>query len=167
MNVRPEAVVAVEYFPPELPVWLPSGPFAPALELLRRGSRYKRNPRDAAYMRALLEETYGGGAAVVAAPALAPAALRGAREVVLLWPDGNGFGWASVERRVQAWKSRSCRVFVLNGRRRRFELTPAIRAAYLVRRMLERFWVGELAFSLVFLIASPLLVSWDLLRRRH
>jgi hypothetical protein len=163
LNVRPEGVVAVEHFPPELPVWLSRGPF----ERLRRASRYKRNPRDAAYMHALLEDTYGAGVAVVSGPAMVPEALRKAREVVLLWPDGNGFGWATVERQVRTWKSRSCRVFVLNGRRRRFELTPAVRAGYLVRRILERLWVGELAFAGVFVVVSPLLVGWDLLRGHH
>jgi hypothetical protein len=164
LNPTSATTVAVEHFPEELPRRLLTGRLSAPFARLRRVSSYKRNPRDAAYMRAVLEDTYGDGVAVVAASTLTPAALREASEVVLLWPDGNGFGWSIVERRVRAWKSPSCRIFVLNGRCRCFELTPAVQASYLARRVLERFWIGELVFSVLFFAISPWLVAWDLIR---
>jgi hypothetical protein len=162
--VTPQSVVAVAYFPAELPPGLTGGPFRKPVELLRRASRYKRNPRDASYMRQLLEETYGRGVGVVEAPSIDRATLYQANHVVLLWPDGNGFGWAGVERRVRDAIDPSCKVFVLNGRRRHFELTAATHASYLARRLLERFWVGEIAFTLVFVVLSPFFVASDFLR---
>jgi hypothetical protein len=37
-------------------------------------------------------------------------------------------------------------------------------ASYRLRRILERFWVGELAFTVAFVAVSPLLVGWDMIR---
>src|SRR5262249_52185548 len=102
------------------------GARAPWHRLFNKLSRLafaKRNPRDATYMKHLAAATLGEACRFVeAGPDLAPELLRAADEIVLLWPDGNGYGWAPLERAVFRHKAPPARVLVLNGRRRQFEL---------------------------------------------
>ena len=133
-----------------------------------RASRAKRCPRDADYLRGLAARHLDSSCRLVEVPeALDPQLLRSADEIVLLWPDGNGYGWSPVEWAVFRHKAPLAHVSVLNGRGRHFELTPRVLASYRLRRTLERFWVGELAFTVTFLAFSPLLVGWDLIKGRR
>ncbi len=151
----------------EYPGWLRFGLPRAAFRRLSAASRSKRNPRDQEQMLGLARAAFGPDSRVVRAHEIEPRLLADASEIVLLWPDGNGYGWGRVERRVFARKAPSCAVVVLNGRRRRFTLSRWLRVGYLVRRILERFWVAEIAFSLLFLLVSPCLVVWDLATGRR
>jgi hypothetical protein len=113
-------------------------------------------------MEILRAQGVPGDAGTLEASDLSPARLRNVEDIVLLWPDGSGYGWFPVERRIWAWKDKSAKVRVLNGRRRSFRLTSGLWAAYLFRRFMERFWIGEMAFSLLFFVVSPFLVIWDI-----
>jgi hypothetical protein len=125
----------------------------------------KRYPRNADYLRGLAARRLDPSCRLVEVPeALEPQLLRSADEIVLLWPDGNGYGWSPVERVVFRHKAPLAQVSVLNGRGRRFKLTPRVLASYRLRRTLERFWVAEFAFTVAFLALSPLLVGWDMIR---
>jgi hypothetical protein len=122
----------------------------------RRTLREKANPRPPEYMRALFAERHPDGEVVSEVPA-------DASEIVLLYPDAIGLGFAGIERRL----SRDVSVGVLNGRRREFVLDRRTRTALLVRRVLERTMAGE-AFALVVLaLATPPLLLADLVRGRR
>jgi hypothetical protein len=132
-------------------------------------SVFRRHPRDARYMRELVGHAHGGQylerVRQVSGPRdLDAKALSSLRAVVLLWRDGNGTGWLPIERHVLRHTSGNARVLVLNGRRRQFELTPAARRAYLLRRFLGKSFVVEAAFFVGFLITSPFLFAWDQVR---
>jgi hypothetical protein len=145
-----------------------TGPLARVLRKFSRAAREKQNPRSADYLRSLAVSHLDRSCRLAEAPAaLDPPLLRSADEIVLLWPDGNGHGWSPIERAVFRHKAPLARVSVLNGRRRRFELTPRVLAGYRLRRTLERLWVGEFAFTVAFLVLSPLLVGWDMTRGRR
>src|SRR5215210_5157716 len=105
---------------------------------LRRASEVKRNPRSHDYMEALAREV-GGGEWTLADDndELTDALIRGASRIVLLWPDATGLGSAAVEDRVARVKSAATPVFVLNGRRRYFELTPEMRRRFRSRRFMQ------------------------------
>lgn len=118
-------------------------------------------------MRDLAGELLGDSCKLMQADALSPENLGNAERIVLLWPDGNGYGWFWVERRTLAWKAGGTKVTVLNGRRRCFDLTMRVWSTYCFRRFLERFWVGELVFSLLFVMVSPLILAWDISRGRR
>jgi hypothetical protein len=147
-----------------------------ALNKLVRVGRYKRNARTPAYMRQLAADMLGHDCELVDAEGALlgerPGAEIGERiaaasELVLLWPDATGYGWRPLERRVFALRRRGARVFALSGRRRYFELTPAVLASFRVRRVLERFWLGEILLGTALLLAAPALVAWDFARGRR
>jgi len=83
-------------------------------------------------------------------------------QIILLWPDGNGMGWSSIERKVIRAKNATARVYVLNGRRRLFELQRRIWRGYKVRRFLEKSFLLESGVLVVFLLTAPILALWDL-----
>lgn len=93
--------------------------------------------------------------------------IAAARHVVLLWPDAIGYGWAPIERAVFRGKPPGAPVTVVTGRRRRLDLTTRTLLAFRLRRLAERFWLGEAAFAAVLLLSSPFLVVWDLARGRR
>jgi hypothetical protein len=81
--------------------------------------------------------------------------------VVLLWPDANGIGWTPIERKVFNNRSRDCRVDVLNGRGRLFELKWHLWRSFQVKRFLEKSFIPEILMVVGFLITSPVMALWD------
>jgi hypothetical protein len=82
-------------------------------------------------------------------------------QIVLLWPDANGMGWSDIERELFK-KMRDCAcVYVLNGRRRFFELSKSRWRAFQIRRALEASFLSEVCVFVVFLVTAPVLALWD------
>jgi hypothetical protein len=167
-------VLYIDYSGPSHAIlqWLAGRSGSPNLfklvERIRVDSASRRNPRTAQYMAALIEGRGNAGTVVrvTDAQTLDPRQLGAARTIVLLWRDGNGCGWSRVERIVFRHKRPECPVLVLNGRRREFVLTPSIRRTYLLRRFVEKTLLPEMAAFMAFVLLSPLLVAWDVLRGR-
>jgi len=159
--------LCVSFFPSEYPSWLGKALSHSFYNLLCKASNYKRNPRNLAYTRALVTQTLGEGCLIVKARHLSESRLKDADEIVLLWPDSNGYGWFGVERRILAWKKKHSKIMILNGRRRCFNLSRSLWIMYLLRRFMERFWIGEIIFSLFFLCISPFLMLWDFIRGKQ
>ncbi len=158
--------LCIFYQPHDYPSWLGKGFLRPAFNLLSKASNYKRNPRDERYMKDLVESVFLNDYQWVEAKSLRSEILRKVEEIVMIWPDGNGYGWLWVEFRVFLWTDKNCKIMVLNGRRRYFQLTTQVWLAYWLRCFLERFWIGELIFSLIFVVVSPVMAGWDLLKGR-
>lgn len=136
--------------------------------LYRRAVWFKSNPRSASAMEQLFHETRPDGRFVDVSK------TKGWRReaadcetVVLLYPDAIGLGFGAIERQVLRNRARNNRARVLNGRTRDFLLTPSARRGLRLRRMLEHTMAGELLFALVFLGATPLMLSYDLVRGRR
>jgi ubiquinone/menaquinone biosynthesis C-methylase UbiE len=72
--------------------------------------------------------------------------LSAVDEVVLLYPDAIGQGYQHIESLLADMEQ----VYVVNGRRRVFQLTPKTRRDLKVRRILEKFFVMEALTSLLF-----------------
>ena len=137
------------------------------LLLWRKAVWFKANPRDAAYMGALLAEHWPGAAAVdVGRDRDWTRDLAAAREIVLLYPDAIGIGFGAIERRILDAAPRA-EITVLTGRRRRFLLDRATRRGLLVRRFLERSMLLECLMGLGLLLATPVLLGVDLARGRR
>src|SRR5579872_4056435 len=83
---------------------------------------------------------------------------RAVSEIVLIWPDANGMGWAPIERQIFRNAAPGARVLVVNGRRRRIELTRNSWRSMRWRRFLEKSLVVELAFTVAFLFITPALI---------
>jgi hypothetical protein len=122
---------------------------------------FKANPRDEPYLRALFAERYPGGR-IGGLDEVAQAA-----RVVLLYPDAIGIGWSGIERGVRRRARPGAELRVLNGRRRDFALDGAMRRRLAVRRAFESALLGETLFTALFLLATPPLLAWDLLRGRR
>jgi len=86
------------------------------------------------------------------------------REILLLWTDAIGVGCRPLERRLL---KPGGRVTVLTGRRRTFELTRRRWRSLQFRRVLEKYLIGEMFFTAMFLVTTPALVVWDWLRGRR
>jgi hypothetical protein len=136
-------------------------------ELYRRAVWLKANPRDEAYMRALFAERYPGGVFTTTGGDDWRRALPSADTVVLLYPDSNGINFSEVEREVARIKKTWATVRVLNGRRRDFVLSRAVRRALRRRRFVERAMLGEALAVFIFAAATPFFVASDLLRGRR
>jgi len=134
-------------------------------------SASRRNPRSREYMNLLAAEhgAHPDNAWIHLedASTLPSIPLDGVERIVLLWRDGNGTGWRTVERHVFANKAPGASVAVLNGRRRAFELTPALWRGYVTRRFVEKSLVPDVAIAAMLLTLSPVIIGWDLIRGRH
>jgi hypothetical protein len=135
--------------------------------LYRRGVQYKANPRDEAYMRALFAERYPDGVLIRADHAAWRREVAGADTIVLVYPDSIGLGFRRIESAVRRAARPGATVRVLNGRRRDFEWTAAVRRQLYVRRMLERTMAVELVSVFAFLVVTPCLLAADLVRGRR
>ena len=136
--------------------------------LYRRAVWLNSNPRNAAYMKQLLGETWPGARFVDIRSE--PAWLNGAKDcetLVLLYPDAIGLGIGAIERKVLRARRGRGGVQILTGRRRQFALTRPVRRVLLMRRLLERAMLGEVLFGLVFVVTTPLLLTLDLARGRR
>ncbi len=136
--------------------------------LYRRAVWFKSNPRSAAAMEQLFLESFSDGRFVdVAKTNRWQHEAADCETVVLLYPDAIGLGFGAIERQVLRRHGGGRQTRVLNGRRRDFLLTPSVRRGLRLRRILERTMAGELLFGLVFLVATPLMLSFDLVRGRR
>lgn len=159
--------VCITYFPDDYPAWIGPGPFKPLFHLLVKASCYRRNPRGIKYMKSLADEFFGTNYKLIDSKNLSIGKLKEEDEIVLLWPDGNGYSWFRIEQKIFKWKKDSAKLYVLNGRRRYFPLSRSLWRAYLLRRVVERYWVGELLFMPLFLIMTYFFLAFDLLRGRR
>jgi hypothetical protein len=82
--------------------------------------------------------------------------------IVCLYPDALGSGWRSVERDLQYFHGET---WVLNGRRRFFQLTKMDHRALKWRRFITSLWISEIIL-IVSLFAIGLVVAmWDAIRQ--
>ncbi len=132
---------------------------------LGRMALHKANPRDEAYMRALFQERYPQGHWHTYDGDF-PAEAAVAAEVVLLYPDAIGQGFAHLERAALREKAPYAALRALTGRRRLFVLDRTTRRQLARRRLMERTLAGEVLFTLVFLLVTPLYVLADAVRGR-
>lgn len=137
------------------------------LYLVRWAQWFKANPRSADYMRQLFAERHPGGefidANAVDAETLV-ARIGAAGEIVLLYPDAIGLGFGGIEKLVRRGSDPMAGVHVLNGRRREFVFSYNARRSLLKRRFLERTMLPELLTGLLMLMATPVLLTLDLLK---
>ena len=131
---------------------------------LARIARYKRNPRPPEYMRHVAASVVPQASVIEVDGPLPVAALAEARQIVLLWPDAIGYGWAPLEREVFRHKRADAEVYAVTGRRRTFTLTPSTLFGLRLRRLAERLWLGEAVMAIGLLVSAPFLVMWDFAR---
>jgi hypothetical protein len=93
--------------------------------------------------------------------------VSGAQQIVLLYPDAIGLGWGPVERAVLRRAAPGAEVRVLNGRRRDFVLDRRARFRLELRRWFETALIGEAAATVSFVLLTPVLLAWDVLRGRR
>ncbi len=132
---------------------------------------YRRNPRSREYMQRTAGEVVPALQAHEVRVVGSDRRLDGVdwaavKNVVLLWPDANGTGWAGIERQVFRRKRLDAGVFVLNGRRRCFVLNRMDRRGFIWRRALEKTLAVELILLLGFVVTTPWLLAWDLINGR-
>jgi hypothetical protein len=136
---------------------------------------FRRYPRPWEYMNALMPRHISSAHLTLAKPfntdvsvaSLPQVDWQRLRQIVLLWPDANGTGWSMIERWVFRHKIFETRVYVLNGRGRLFELTRPGWRRWRMKRFLEKSYLAEIGFLLVFLATSPFLSLWDAVTRRR
>jgi hypothetical protein len=131
---------------------------------------YRRYPRSLAYMQQLVERVLPGFQAEKAQLVTSQQELERVpwsqfSTVVVLWPDANGAGWTSVETHVFSKKMPGCRVYVLNGRGRLFDLNRRLWRSYQFKRVLEKSFVLETLVLGIFLVTSPVMALWDLVTK--
>jgi O-antigen/teichoic acid export membrane protein len=139
---------------------------------LARDSAARRTPRSRQYMEKLAAEKipdFDGSRLIVIDDAETNGKIDWSApdEIVLLWPDANGTGWGDLERKIFARKQYSARVIVVNGRRRCFVLDRARWRAVRARRLLEKSLIMEVAFLGAFIVLTPWLLAWDVVRERR
>ena len=129
---------------------------------------YKANPRSEDYMQQLFAEHYPGGAYInIDQESKWQKAVLKADEVILLYPDAIGLGFARVEREVKRLLQPWAGLRALNGRRRSFRVNAITLLGLRLRRFLERSMLGEVLATLAFLLVTPLLAVKDWARGRN
>jgi len=159
--------LGVFYDPPSYP-WL--GSLGIAGGLVSRLNGYlnaQRAPRSLDYMRSAMAAIWPEyqDVQVLAAPAdLTALNLNSTHNLVLLWPDANGMGWAAMERQVRRCAPPECKVVILNGRKRTFDFGSAIHQKLRRRRVFEKSLLMNVLFGVLFLVSAPFLWIYDLAR---
>ena len=138
------------------------------LALQRKAVWLKANPRDEDYMKTLFFSRWPHGSYVNAdKDSHWDERVPLVDEIVLLYPDAIGLRFRSIEKRVFRLKKTWTSVRVLNGRRREFPLSNAALRQLHLRRFLERWMIGEIVATLLFVVATPLLFTVDWVRGRR
>jgi hypothetical protein len=124
--------------------------------------RYKANPRSSETMKRMFTERFPAGNLVEFDLKI----INQADEVVLLYPDAIGLGWGKAERKIRQQTLPNTLVSCLNGRGRYFILARRTQVSLRLRRMLEKTLLVEFLSSVVFVILTPILFSYDFVCRR-
>lgn len=82
-------------------------------------------------------------------------------KIILLYPDSIGIGFEKIEKYLKGSK-----VYVLNGRKRKFKLSKGMKIRMKLRRFLERTMFLEFIFIPIFIISTAIFLFMDLLRGR-
>jgi hypothetical protein len=145
--------------------WIPNRYVRRLFEKLDGYHEYRGNPRSLAYMKDLAGHYVGN---VDQGTIGDPSMLRKiptVEQIILLWPDANGMGWFRLERHVFKKKKSNSLVYVLNGRRRLFELTRRQWRTIAFKRFLEKSFLLEFGVLMLFMVTAPLLALWDSILR--
>lgn len=159
-------ILCIHHFPPVYPELLQRGRMGYFFNRLGLYLDRRRNPRDLEYMENLCRERFGNGYTLVAASKISDVQIGNADQVVLLWPDGNGYGWYQTENTVFRNMKKGAQLHVLNGRRRYFPYSKRGQLPYLLRRSAERLWLAEIASTVVFILVTPFLLLLDFAKGR-
>lgn len=159
-------VVGLFLSPLDAPRPTGNGLAARLLATYRWAVRFKANPRDPAYMEALLREHWPDARIEIVDDASWRSHVTEAGTIVLLYPDAIGLGFGAFERALLRALPSDRPLQVLNGRRRRFSLTPATLRSLRTRRALERSMVGELLATPFIVGAGAVLAVYDRLQGR-
>jgi hypothetical protein len=154
--------VGVLYIPPDY-----AKPKGGLLALWRRHLVANAGVRNRDYMDALFRSHFPRGTLLELDNRQVPTdVIDRAKTIVLLFPDAIGMDFGGIERVIASrcpWK----RVLALNGRRRLFQLDARMRRRLALLRFLEALRIPEMIFLLVFLVATPALVLFDMMIRRR
>lgn len=138
------------------------------LEKYRRMVWYKANPRREVYMKKEFFEHWPDGIFVNAdTDSEWHHKISKADTIVLLYPDAIGLGFGQIESRVAQVKKKWAAVRILNGRKRSFLLTPFVWRQLISRRFLERSMLGEIIFTALFIVITPIFVIIDKIKGRE
>jgi len=133
-----------------------------------RAVHFKANPRSKEYMQSLFMEYFPGGEFIdTAQQGDWPSRVQRADRIVLLYPDATGIGFCKTERKLIRIMPKGCIILALNGRRRLFEFNWLTRKALYLRRLLERYMIGEITAAVFIMLATPFLWLWDQLRGKR
>lgn len=124
--------------------------------------RYKSNPRSSEIMKAMFKEHFPTGKLVNSCLM----SINPADEIILLFPDAIGLNWGETERKINQQVQPNTLISCLNGRGRYFVLTRRTQFSLRLRRLLEKTLITEFLSSIAFVILTPILLSYDLIRRR-
>jgi hypothetical protein len=108
----------------------------------------RANPRPFEYMKSALESIYPEAEIMLLEDI--PPALK---KVILMYPDSIGLGQGSLESYLT---KRGVELFILNGRKRHFELTSSVRRKLRLKRFLETSFLFEFLGLLFLLIFASL-----------
>jgi hypothetical protein len=129
---------------------------------------FKANPRGEKYMKDLFTEYFREGVFInIHHDPFWHQNLGEADRIVLLYPDAIGQGFYRLETKVQRRKKRFAVIRALNGRRREFLLNRTTLYSLRVRRIMERWMLGEVAALILFTFVTPVLLVIDLLKGRR
>lgn len=135
------------------------------LSYYRRAVFYKSNPRTKQYMKSLFMEFFPFGEFIdIGQDREWPTRVKGTDMVALLYPDAIGMGFCKTEIDLKRIAPKGCKIFILNGRRRMVEFDRPTRRALYIRRLLERYMIGEMTAAVGIVLATPFLWLWDQLR---
>jgi hypothetical protein len=137
--------------------------------LFSKIENFKRNPRNLEYMKNLANKKFDNNYELIDGYKLSKNDLikiSQTNKIVLLWENSNGYHWFNIERKIFSLKNKDAKIMILNGRKRYFELNKQTWFRYLFVRNFERFWVGEILFTILFIIISPIIVIWDFIKKK-
>jgi hypothetical protein len=116
----------------------------------------RANPRSFGYMKDLFLSHYPDGEIA------RELGIELSQKVVFLYPDSIGLGQGKLEKKIIPGNS----VWVLNGRRRHFELSERMRRKLRVRRLLEMSIAPEILLAPILLVFALGLSFIDRIRNR-
>jgi hypothetical protein len=124
---------------------------------------YRGSPRPLSYMKELMHSRIGkiNSSDMTETSIVSQVDVSKFQQIILLWPDANGMGWFNIERQIFKRKQADAPVYVLNGRRRLFELPRKQWRSFRVKRFLEKTFLLEVGVLLLFIVTAPILALWD------
>ncbi len=137
--------------------------------IYHKGVHFKSNPRTFEYLTSKLKDKITNSDVVILTDMadLEKIDFDAYEKIILLYPDSTGLGWYAIERIILKNVNEMKNIYIINGRGRKIVFNKLNLMSLRIKRCLERSLLGEIIFTVFFIVSTPFLLIKDLINGKN